>query len=115
MNPGSRKTQSRVRIPPSSRDTEHEMRKRKMTAKSIFLSYVLTGKNHKGIYSCRKPLKCPAARAFWEESEHPQTANIISASASVFFSARISSAPPPFCFALSLAAVWTDLAQAHIS
>lgn len=42
MKPGSRKTQARVRIPPSSRDTEHEMRKRKMTAKSIFLCYVYT-------------------------------------------------------------------------
>lgn len=48
------------------------MRKRKMTAESIFLSCIFTGKNHKGIYSCRKPRECPAARAFWEESEHPR-------------------------------------------
>lgn len=34
MNPGGRKTRSRVHIPPSSRDTEREMRKRKMAAKS---------------------------------------------------------------------------------
>lgn len=43
-------------------------------------------KEHKGIYSCRKPLKCPAARAFWEEPEGPQTASIIPASAAVLVS-----------------------------
>lgn len=34
MNPGGTETQSRVHIPPASRHTEQQMRKRKMAAKS---------------------------------------------------------------------------------
>lgn len=43
MDPGGRKTPSRVHIPPSSRDTEHEMRKRKMAAKSQRQTFVSPG------------------------------------------------------------------------